>query len=335
MNRNLTLVCCTAFLLTPGVVRTCHSADDFPAEVKRIPYKIVYESFREGNWELFATNADGSNPVNLTRTPDSHEMYPHVSPDGSKICFVADEGTASAKVRNVYYMNRDGSGRMMVARNGRDPCWGPDSAQIAYLPGEIEEYTVTDYASKGVMIYDLATGKPTPHPNKDLHHLYNISWSADGQWFVATVHAGMGFRHAILAIEARGNRVVDLKIPGCRPDLSHDGKRIAWGPNDFALRIADMDWSGPRVVNAHDLVTSEKPTEVYHVDWSPDGKYITYSRGPSHKRLGPAPEMVGAQAEGWDICVASTETMNRWTQITHDGKGNKEPDWAPAEKKQP
>ena len=335
MKRSLPWACWAAALATAGLLRTSRSADDFAAQLKGVRAKIVFESFRQGNWELFIVNADGSDPVNLTRTPDVQEMYPHVSPDGSKICFVADEGSGPAKVRNVYYMRRDGSGRTLVAPNGRDPCWGPDSAHIAYLPGESEQYTLTDYASKGLMIYDLATGKSTPHPNKDLHHLYNIAWSADGAWFVATVHAGMGFKHAILAIEARGNRVVNLQIPGCRPDLSHDGKQIAWGANDFVLRAADIDWSGPRVTHTRDLAKSEKPTEVYHVDWSPDGKYITYSRGPAHKRLGPAPEMVGAPAEGWEICVASVEAPDRWVQITHDGKGNKEPDWAPVEQKQP
>jgi Tol biopolymer transport system component len=145
----------------------------------------------------------------------------------------------------------------------------------------------------------------------------------------------MGYQHAILAIEARGKRVVDLEIPGCRPDLSRDGKQIAWGASDFVLRVADIDWSGPRVVNARDLVTSEKPIEVYHIDWSPDGKHVAFSRGPAHKRLGPAPEMVGAEAEGWDICVASIAAGNRVFPITQDGKGNKEPDWAPREEKSP
>ena len=57
-------------------------------ELSRIPYKIVYETRRttEGrrNWELFMMNADGSNPVNLTNTPNIDEMYPHVSPDGTR-----------------------------------------------------------------------------------------------------------------------------------------------------------------------------------------------------------------------------------------------------------
>jgi Tol biopolymer transport system component len=305
-------------------------AAELTGELKEVRGQIVYESHREGNWDLFVCNADGSNSRNLTQTPAVDEMYPKVSPDGTRICFLADEGTGKDKVRNVYYMLRDGTQRQLVAKNGRDPCWSPDGTRIAYLPGEFEQYTLKDFASRGLSIFDLAAGKSSPHPNLDLHHLYNLCWSADGNWFVATVHGGMGFQHAIIAFEANGKRVVNLNIPGCRPDLSSDGKHIAWGASDFALRVAEIDWSGPRVVGAHDLITSDKPIEVYHIDWSDDGRHIVFSRGPSHKSLGAPPEMIGAMAEGWDICVAATDAPNRMLQITHDGKGNKEPDWLPA-----
>jgi hypothetical protein len=55
---------------------------------------------------------------------------------------------------------------------------------------------------------------------------------------------------------------------------------------------------------------------------------VTFSRGPSRKRLGHAPEIVGIPAEGWNICVAEATATNRWAAITTDGKCNKEPDWA-------
>jgi len=103
-------------------------------------------------------NADGSSAVNLTYTPDLDEMYPHVSPDGTKLCFVADEGTGRKKVRNVYYMNIDGTERVLVARNAREPCWSFDSQSIAYLKGEYERYTTREYATAELMIYDLETG---------------------------------------------------------------------------------------------------------------------------------------------------------------------------------
>jgi Tol biopolymer transport system component len=49
------------------------------------------------------------------------ELYPKPSPDGTKICFVTDEGQGDDKVRSVYYMNSDGTGRTKVAENGGEP----------------------------------------------------------------------------------------------------------------------------------------------------------------------------------------------------------------------
>jgi Tol biopolymer transport system component len=321
------LILATALLPLPA------AAADLAGELKGVAHKIVYETWQGDNWELFVASADGSQAMNLTKTPGIHELYPHVSPDGKKICFVCDEGEGTAKIRNVYYMNLDGTGRTLVATNARQPCWKADSTAIAYLKGEFEKFSYTDYATNGIVVYDLATGRHREHPNTQLRHLYNLCWSPDGKWFLATVHAGMGYGHAILAIEADGPKVFDLKIPGCRPDISPDGKRIAWGPDDWVLRVGDLDTTGPqpKVTNARDVVTSAQPMKVYHIDWSPDGKYVTYSRGPAKKRLGLIPEIVGVRAEGWDIYVADPAETNRSIQITRDGNCNKEPDWVPVE----
>ncbi len=297
-----------------------------------IPFKIVYETYRKTNgkenWELCLINADGSNPVNLTNTPDADEMYPHASPDGTKVCCVVDEMINNKKVRNVYYMNIDGTNRVKVADNARQPCWGPDSQRIAYLPAEFNRYTIKDYASKGLVFYDLKTREHKTHPNSKLYHLYNISWSPDGEWFLATVHGGMGFKHAILAFEVDGTNIYDLTrfgVTGCRPEFGLDGTRITWGLTDWDLCTANIDFTSgePQVTNVRKVIKCRKEYEVYHTDFSPDGKYLTFSHGPK------ATEMVGGKAPGWNICVADLTGQCKWTEITSDGKHSKEPDWVP------
>ena len=37
-------------------------AEDLRSELKNYPHKIVYETNRDGNWELYLCNADGSHP---------------------------------------------------------------------------------------------------------------------------------------------------------------------------------------------------------------------------------------------------------------------------------
>lgn len=333
MNRVLRIPAAGIFA-TLGMVLSSAAAAELADQLKAVPHKLVYETWHDGNWELFQVNADGSGPINLTRTPKVNELYPHVSPDGSKIAFTVDEGEGDATVRSVWYMNFDGTERTLVAKYARDACWNGDSTALAYLPDEFKKFNYIDYATKGVMIYDLKTKQHREHPNKDLHHLYNLCWSPDGRWFIATVHAGMGYGHGILAFPVDGTRVFNLNVPGCRPDISPDGKKLLWGASDFELDVADLDLSGPepKVTNRRVAAASDKPVKIYHGDWSPDGKWIAYATGPTEKKLGRLCEVVGVKAPGWNIGVADAEGSKRQIVITQDGASDKEPDWAPAAK---
>lgn len=297
-----------------------------------IPFKIVYETFRttkgRENWELYQINADGSEPINLTNTPGIDEMYPHVSGDGTKICFVVDRGTGRRKVRSVWYMNADGTERARVASNARQPCWSPDGKSIAYLKGEFDRYTTREYATSDLVIFDLQNRKYRRHPNRKLHHMYAICWSADSNWFVGVVHGGMGYSDTILAFEADATRVFDLErwgVKGCRPDLGADGVTMVWGETDWNLSVGRIDLTSdvPRVGNIRDIIKCPREYKIYHVDLSPDGRYIAFSYGPSE-----GGQQVGGKAKGWNICVG--DLAGRWVKITTDGNHNKEPDWVPA-----
>jgi TolB protein len=308
------------------------SPEELLAALKASKHRIVCESNRDGHWDLWIMNADGSNPVNLTKTVDVDELYPKVSPDGTKICFVADEGKGDEKVRNLYVMEIDGTKRTKIADNSREPCWNHDGTKIAFLRAEFDKFTYSDMATKGIFTYDLASGQIRQHPNKKIEHLYTLNWTPDGKWFVATVHGGMGYKHGILALEAEGDGVYDLNLSGCRPDVSPDGKQLVWGHGDYAVGLADLDFSSipPKATNVRNIVESKDPIETYHADWSPDGKFVAFSFGPKVKGKslkGLLPEFPGVEAPGWNVTVADVSKKNTYVQVTTDGKSCKEPDW--------
>ena len=150
--------------------------------------------------------------------------------------------------------------------------------------------------------------------------LYNLTWSPDGDWFIATSRAG---RRGNILFDAADEGIRSLSISGCRPDISPDGSQIAWGRTDQELRIGTFTPSstGDNVVDQKAVVAVDRSDKVYHVDWSPDGRYLAFSYGPS--RGGQA---VGQRASGWNISVLEIAT-GKWVQITTDGNHNKEPDW--------
>ena len=314
--------------------------------LKATGYKIAYECYLDGNWEIFVANADGSEAANITRTPHENEHYPQISPDGTKMCFSIDEGEGRDAVRSLWVMDIDGKNRRKLADHAREPFWRHDGQVIGFLPQEFPKFNVIDYYTKGMNFYDLKTGKVEPHVNSGkIAHLYNPGFSPDGKWIVATVHAGMGFDHAILLIEARGDRIINLGIPGCRPCLSPDGKRIAWGAGDHELALAPISLDADKPsVGKWDLTLKDEKDKIYHIDWSPDGKFVSFSRGPDGEgdlskpgTFQAACEIVGVHAKDWNIFATSAERKGTLdllkageadlAQITTNGASNKESAW--------
>ncbi|MEY2411173.1 MAG: hypothetical protein QOF48_3843 [Verrucomicrobiota bacterium] len=341
--RSLATVFLAGAVLMPSTGRAQNSLKE---ELKQSPFKIAYECYVAGNWEIFVMNADGSKPVNLTQSPTEHEHYPQVSPNGRQICFSVDAGEGRNAVRSLYVMDADGGNRKKLVEGAREPFWSPDGKVIGFLPQEFSKFNVMDYYTKGMSFYELATGRIEPHPNStNLFHLYNPGFSRNGKWIVSTVHAGMGFEHAILAIEARGTRIINLKIPGCRPCLSPDGTQLAWGSGDHEIVAAPIDLeSDTPTVGRWRLRIRDKTNETYHVDWSPDSRYLSLSRGPASKgdptkagTFQAACEIVGVYAPGWNLCLVPAGRegivdLNQATDadflaLTTNGLSNKESAW--------
>ena len=90
-------------------------------QLKASRFKIAYECYVDGNWEIFVMDADGSRSLNLTGTPNIHEHYPQVSPDGSKICYSVDEGEGREAVRSLHVMDIDGRNRQKLTEHAREP----------------------------------------------------------------------------------------------------------------------------------------------------------------------------------------------------------------------
>ena len=337
---------CVCLLL--GALSSAATAADasLRQQLSKLPFRIAYETYTNDNWEIFVMNADGSGVVNLTATPTVHEHYPQVSPDGSKICFSVDEGEGRDTVRSLWVMDANGKNRRKLADHAREPFWSPDGKSVGFLPQELPKFNVLDYYTKGMSFVDLASGKIEEHPNSaNLHHLYNPSFSPNGKWVVSTVHAGMGVSHGIMLIERHGNKIINLKIPGCRPCFSPDGKQIAWGPGDHEIATApiDTDAAEPSVGERRVQIKDDK-LKIYHVDWSPDSRFLSISRGPNGKGDPTKPgtftsacEIVGVHAAGWNLLAVSAERAGvldlntadeaLFAILTTNGASNKESAW--------
>jgi len=92
---------------------------------------VVFNSWHDGNAEIYSMNSDGSNMVRLTNSTED-DLDPEWSPDGSQIAFIyGSEGN-----QQVFIMDSDGTHRTEITKNGgdkQDPSWSPDGSQIIFV----------------------------------------------------------------------------------------------------------------------------------------------------------------------------------------------------------
>ena len=159
--------------------------------------QIAFASNRDGNWEIYRMNVDGSNLVNLTNDAQQ-DNFPAWSPgDGSYIAFMTDrDGNWE-----IYRMNTEGGGLKNLTANPSDdqmPAWSPDGKQIAFesnrltqdsnllddLDPSVQTFNPCMTISRDIGITDF-DGRTVNWPvNRRDSDDRSPSWSPDGRYIV-------------------------------------------------------------------------------------------------------------------------------------------------------
>ncbi len=185
--------------------------------------------------QLFSANADGSNPYQITNTPEE-KAGPVWSPDGKQVAF-------SANGVGVQVVNFDGSGLHTVAYGAFAPVWSPDSKQIAFLK------TVAAAGDQGpdrtgtVRVLYVTRPESTPGSERQLAaDALGHNWSPDGKQI-----AFFSLRNAVMfTVEIETGKTQQIVVPdklgGWYPTFSPDGQTLAFygNPNPGAL-VAGLD----------------------------------------------------------------------------------------------
>jgi Tol biopolymer transport system component len=223
--------------------------------------RIAFSSKREGSFDLYAMEADGTETRRLTATPaDDHD--PSWSPDGRRIVF--SRGTPG----DLYVMDADGSSvRRLAATPAHDtqPAWSPDGRWIVFTR-----------KAPGTSIRELWLVRADGSGARQLTSLEAVSdapaWSPDGTRvaFATNVDNVQFDVYSIAVTGGDRRRVTVTAEDSFEPAYSMDGASIAYseGGAIYSKKVADDQYA-----------EGERLTDAASNDSSPEWRPSTPSAG--------------------------------------------------------
>ena len=286
--------------------------------------KIVFETNRDGNDEIYVMDADGGNLRNLTQHP-ARDFRPDWSPDGKQVAFISNRSeNEEILIGNdeIYVMDADGGNlRNLTQHPGFDsyPDWSPDGKQILFLSnrdGGINTYIMD---ADGQNVRRLTNYPP------DGEFADNPVWSPDGKWIAFEwVQAGGS---GIYVMNPNGKDVHPVSPPVAgfskgHAEWSPDGTQIvyfAWKDNKvwagtlmLATRVREKRWESERVA-----LPLPEEFLLNTVCWSPAGKHLLFGGGHKvHRRT------------FYDIYRYTFETGEIVQLTDHPARVDFAPDWS-------
>jgi Tol biopolymer transport system component len=218
--------------------------------------QIVFSTGRDGNFEIYTINSDGTNLTRLT-DDSADDLHPEWSPDGTQIAFNSNRDGE----HGIYVMEADGSNVTRIAEEGVAPAWSPDGTQIVFSGSD----------TMGIYVIDADGTNETQLTNDDDSAPV---WSPDGSQIVFSRRSVDGSISALIAMNADGSGITQLTdAPGYsyNPVWSPDGTMIAFiSDRDGTPQLYVMNADGSQQVQ----LTFLDSVSVGTPSWSFDGQYL-------------------------------------------------------------
>ncbi|NOT09083.1 MAG: hypothetical protein HOP28_12860 [Gemmatimonadales bacterium] len=219
--------------------------------------QIAFYSNRDGNWEVYVANADGSGARRMTEDP-GNDLGPSFAPDGRSIAFTSTRSGAP----RMYRMGADGTGATQLGEHaGTTMSWARDGQRIAYV-AQVD-------GSVGIFVMNQdGTGArrvtPIPPPQVVTNKLGTLKWLAgcwerragtrvtlemwmppEGELMLGasrTVVSGVTREFEQLRLQARGDTITYTAIPSGQRETAFKSTQFS----DSAFTVENLAHDFPQ-----------------------------------------------------------------------------------------
>lgn len=268
---------------------------------------LAFQSDRDGDWEIYVANPDGSGQVALTDNAAS-DTVPAWSPDGTRIAFTSNRDGNN----EIYVMNADGSGQTRLTDNSASdsiPAWSPDGSHLAFntnRDGYLQIYVMG------------ADGSGPTNRSSSLVADMQPAWSPDGTRIAFARDAPGQLDVFVMDADGTGqSRLTFGTAHDALPAWSPDGATLAFANNSNGGGMAHFDvyLMTPAGAPLGNLTATNDYTETRPA-WSPDGTQLVYAGSAS--ATGP-----------YDLWAMDADGTNRH-EIVESSGSDYWPDWQAA-----
>jgi TolB protein len=248
--------------------------------------RVLFESDRSGNWDIYTMKPDGTDLVRLTTDPAS-DVGPIWSPDGKRIVFASERDDPDS---DIYVMNADGSGvRRLTRQPGDDshPHWSPDGARLVFNSARTTPDLKAEWTKQYHEIFTMAADGSDV---RQITRFRTVStypqFSPDGKKIAFRRRLDEPAFEWDLSASPRNSEVFVMNADGSNPvnvskSAAYDGWP-AWSP-DGATIVFSSNRAGPANIGqlyavdpdgANLRKLTDGPGSFVQPSWSRDGKRI-------------------------------------------------------------
>jgi Tol biopolymer transport system component len=256
----------------PAQRLTTESSDEAQPSFSPDGRRIAFRSNRDGNYEIFLMNAEGTGQTQLTQTPSNRfAAQPSWAPDGRHIVYRANP----ADNPELYSVTTEGTNVRRLTNSSADeryPVYSPDGGRIAFSStrdGDSEIYTMDPDGTHVVQLTRNNAFDSAP------------AWSPDGTRIVfRSQRDGNSELYVMAADGTSQTRLTNSPFDEEEPDWSPDGSRIVFTSNrDSASEVYTMAADGSNLVRI-----TFTPARDLFPDWQPLGSPVAVPKQPADKR---------------------------------------------------